>query len=194
MSDSKNFSEKAFERIKKGERSPESRKKRRLSRILLLADGVLIVLILLFFYGDKKGPIYETASVKFRDLDIRYSVSTEEESGDYLFAMTVKNSTNKPIKYFFKKSLAVLSVRHESKQIFSTIIAEGVKEINLSPGKNKTFVEMVPKKNLEITGNRKPARKSLFDFTDTRIPLEAVFVFSPGEEITTSITFKHGVK
>ena len=68
------FTDTTLKRIRSGEKSHNTKKKRKASRIFLIIDGILIIILLTFIFNKKPEQIYKSTTLNYKDLNIRFSI------------------------------------------------------------------------------------------------------------------------
>jgi len=198
MTEKETFTEKTLKRIKSGERTPSSARSRRLSKIVLIIDAVFVILILMFFFGKEKKDIYQTSTVSYNKLQVRFSIDIDRNTDDYLFSLSIKSNEDEKKSYNFSNSLATLDILYKNEIIKRNIIGKNIKRAELLPGEIKTFVSKVNRDTInEIAlerGLRPTSRvKSLLQPGKNSIPLTALLSLNVNGKISSSIDFNHEV-
>lgn len=192
--------EEILNRIKTGEKSPRSMKKRRLSRIFLLVDGIIIVLILIFFY-QKESPthLYHSTNINYDNCNYRISSMQNEEQGliRFSFTITSKSETKKLIKYLNK--IAQIKLLNNNKVLQTGIIGKNVKKIELEPGETKTFVLEIETNKIQDYAKENPnllvsATDSFLSFKQTDLPINANIEIFTDKNLSTTLKLYYKVK
>jgi len=197
-SQKKTFTEKTLEKIREGKGSQESQKKRKWSKIIMLVDGIFIVLILLFYYGNKKTNLYKTTDLSVKNIDIRCSVNFNNETKLYYFTTTLKSQTNAKQQFHFKNSIGKITIFFENKKLAATLIGRDITSIVLYKDKIKTYISTINSKKIDSLIKEKfPQKifrkKTLFTSKGSQILLTAEFNIYI-DEVYTKIKFNHEVK
>jgi len=198
MNGKETFTGKALKKIRYGNSSSQNPRKRRISRLILVIDAVFILLIIVFFNTKKPEEVYHSSSMKYKNLNIRFSVSVEKQTHDYLFSLTLNSESDKKTKIQFKRSLAKINIFHKKTEIIQKKIGPETLFIRLDPGESRSFITQVSSKKFDTFAReklniRKRERKTLFQFDDMSMLLRAVMTLNTDTEISSAIEFKHEV-
>lgn len=191
----KSFTERALETARSGP-SPERKRKRRLSRGIMIADAVIILLVCVFMVSriqtEKQSA---TADVTVNGLNAVLSGELKQDS--YVFSLTLSSLEKAAKSWQLTGSAAVLNISHKGDVFYHTVFSPGLNSIELLPGEAKTFPLAVDAGLVDafLSGrNIKTAKKTLFDFTEKGEPVTAEAVLSLKEPVSFSLEFRHEVK
>jgi hypothetical protein len=200
MEKSEEFKERALRKIRSKESVDDSRRKRRLSKIFLAIDAVIILLVLLYFY-DGSGPeeAYYSTKLDYKKMEFRFSIATVKKSNSYLFTLSLKSHREKESEITFDRSIARVEIFQKEHKLLEKILGKGVKSLKMHPTEIKTFAENIDftvidnyiRENSDLLQVRK---KSLIRFRDQEINFRARIILNTSEKITSTVDFKHGVK
>ena len=190
--------EEALKRIRTGEHSPGSKKRRRTSKGLLILDAVLIIIILLFFYNKEPDTMYKTTSFNYRDIAVRISLTSEKETGDYLFSLTLNSRAEKSLSLPIDKSLATINLYCDGKLVTTEQIGPDMNTVSLKKEESKTYARIVNAALLteyarEHHESVQPRKKSLIQLEKQHIPVRAEITLNTAEPVAITLDFKHGV-
>ena len=193
------FTEKTLNRIRSGESAGEGRKKRKISRIFIVVDLILILAIIIYFTSDRKDDTYETSNFNYGTLDIRFSVAQDKERGDYLFSLSISSSVNGTSEYTFNESLASIEVKAEGRTLRKMDIGRGVTVLNFHSEEIKTFNAVLDRKILDdfalsVPRGRYKPRRTLFGTTGERLPVDIRITLNHKDGISTSVELQHRVE
>ena len=193
-----NFLRNTLKKITSGQKSPETVKKRRFSRVILLIDIIIIIIILIIFKKDAQIPAYYTTSLSINETGYRASITREQETGLYLFSLTIKSESNKKKIITFSNHIAKIEIKHRNDVIYDFTLGESVKEIILLPEEVKTFLHKIDYIALKKFSNKnkeaiKPGKKTLIS-VNRYIPLECIITIYTGEITSTKLNFNYMVE
>ncbi len=195
MEEEKSFKERAMDIVRSGP-SPERKRKRRISRGIMIADAVIILLVCVFMVSRQQNEsVYRSASASVSGL---HAVLSEElKNGSYVFSLTFSSGGKAAGSWQLTGSAAVLNLRHKGNIFYTDVISPGLNSIDLLPGEAKTFPVEVDSVLIDswFSGLKiKNVKKSLFDFTEKGEPVTAEAVLSLKEPVSFSLEFRHEVK
>lgn len=176
------------------EESAERKKKKRISRIITIVDGGIVVLLLVFLSirNQNDNSAYATASAASQGLISRFSVNLDKETGDFIFSLTLRSDKGeRSLKLL--GSAASLTLRHKGNVFYRQELGIGVSEIVLLPGETKTFPAQIPAEIIDaylsdILPDKK--KKSLFEFKDDSEIVTAEASVNLINPISVSLEFK----
>lgn len=193
-----NFIKNTLKKITTGEKSPDTVKKRRFSRIILLIDIIIIIIILIVFKKDTQIPAYYSTSLSISKVGYRASVTREQETGSYLFSLTIKSESDKKKIITFSDNIANIEIRYMNNIIYDFILGEGAEEIVLLPEEVKTFLHKIDYIVLKKFSNEnkeaiKPGKRTLISVS-RYIPLNCRITINTGEKTSAEVNFKYVVE
>lgn len=196
MKEKRDFIKETFERIKLGKKSKDSEKKKRLSRIILFLDIVIIVFILAFFNRKTPRSLYHTTSLKYSGFQYRFSLLRENKSKDYLISTTIISNSKNEKDQYYSQSIAHLTIQHGESIVYKTSIGDNITNIKLYPGESKTFVKEIDEFHFRDYSNKHPESiistdSSIFMKENMYIPLQANITLNTKEVISTSLNFNY---
>ncbi|MBN2039243.1 MAG: hypothetical protein JW864_04325 [Spirochaetes bacterium] len=187
-----------MKKITSGEKTPETLRKRRLSRIILLIDIIIIVVILIIFRQESRVPAYYTTSLSINEIGYRASITREEETGSYLFLLTVKSESNMKKIITYTAHLAKINIKYNENYVYDFTLGSGTEQIILLPEEVKTFlhkIDYTTVKNFSREHNEaiKPERKTLIP-VKKYVPLECIITINTGEKTSAKLNFNYMVE
>jgi len=193
MQKKETFSEKALKRVQSGEHPKSSIKKRRLSRIILIVDGLLVIGLLIFFYNKNPEQTYLSSSVNFKNVEFKFSINSGEKRS-YFFTLEIKSDSNREKQLLFNDSVAELIIKHNNKPIIKRPIGENITRLILQPNGNRRFIELIKGTDIKEYADLHPEliksrQKTLFQVEKPHIPMKAEILINLKEKISTSIDF-----
>jgi hypothetical protein len=200
MENSEEFKERALRKIRSKESVDDSRRKRRLSKIFLAIDAIIILLVLLYFY-DGSGPeeAYYSTKLDHKKMEFRFSVATVKKSKSYLFTLSIKSNREKKSDIAFDGSIARVEIFQKEDKLLEKRLGNGVNMLSMHPTEIKTFAEnigftLLDKYIQENSDLLQVRKKSLIQFRKQEIDFRARITLNTSEKITSTVEFKHGVK
>ena len=199
MNENRDFTQDTLKRIRSGEKPENSLKKRRLSRIILFIDIIIVVLILAYFNRRGTESYYHTNSLTLNNLEYRFSLVNERKYSNYIFSLTIKSNSTSEEQYYYNKSIADLTIQHDKEIIYKTSIGDNITSIKLLPGEIKTIVKEIDtnyfiKYAKEHTEYIIPKNKTLLALERRHIPLQAIITLNTSEVISTILNFKFEIE
>jgi len=194
MPEKSTFTEKTLQKIRSGGKSEKSRRKIRLSRIILVIDALLIVLIVFYFNTRDTGKTYKTSTLTCSEIKFRLSVNSDPETSAYMFTITAEPLRDRETTLKFRGTLAHLDIIHENSVIIKRSIGEPLTSLTLAPGDARTFVSVIEKETLKqaLPGSlrpEKPERKTLFQFNAAGVPLTARITINTPDPVSSELPF-----
>ncbi len=200
MGNSEEFKERALRKIRSKESFNDTRRKRRLSKIFLVVDAVIILLVMLYFYdGDGPEEAYYTTKLDYKKMEFRFSVATVKKSKSYLFTLSIKSNRKRESEISFNNSIARIEIFQDKNKLLEKGLGNGVNRLRMHPSEIKSFAENIDyrlmdnyiKENSDLLQVRK---KSLIRFRNQEVNFTAKITLNTSEKITATVDFKHGVK
>jgi hypothetical protein len=196
MSKRKETIQEALDRIHAGKHPESTVKKRKASRIILLVDIVLVILIMIFVYNRAPEKFYSSTSINYGGIQYRFSVTREGRDNDYLFSLTIKNNLHMKKKVAYQNAIAELIIYHGKEEIYKTKTGDNITHLELLPGELKIFISRIDSSIIEGFMSEHPdyivsAKRSLFSRSKDYIPLTALATINLKEKISTILKFNH---
>ena len=136
MKTKKSFTRETLDKIRSESDSGKTHKSRKTGRIILVLDAVVIVLILLFFFGKNSKTLYKSTVVTLDSIEYRLSVTADEERPDVIFSLSIKNKSDRPRTFPFKNKIATLTVTSLNSAVLSQPFKLHSFPLILPPGDN----------------------------------------------------------
>lgn len=185
-----------LERIRNPEQPEDIRKKRRMSKIFIVVDAVLIALIFFYFTGRGTDDEYKKASVSYGALEFSLSVLPEGSGGDYLATLTsaLKDGEKKDVT--FNKSVANITLKSGDSVIAGRIIGDGTGTIELKAGETKIYSSRISRQVIDVFAAENPRlvispERTLLSRDKPYLPVKLTAEINIGEGISTSLEFSH---
>lgn len=196
MDNGESFKEKTLKRLRSKEKPYPSNRKRRISRILVIVDIILIVLLFLYFTSDRSDTFYKTSPLSFGNLDIRFSVIKDRDTGNYLLSLSMASNEQEPATYTFDENIASVKVLADSTPVEKIYLGRGVKSLKFQEGERKSFNAILEKQVLndfieQSPGGKYDTRRLIIGTAGDGLPVSINLTINYGDGITTYIDFYH---
>ena len=193
-----NFLKNTFKKITSGQKSPETVRKRRFSRIILLIDIIIIIIILIVFKKDAQVPEYYSTFLSINEAGYRASITREQDTGSYLFSLTIKSESVRKKNLIFSGQLAKIEIKYMNDNIYDFALGKGIEKLELLPEEVKTFLHKIDTKAIrrfsdENNNAIKPVKKTLVS-VNRYIPMECVVTINTGEKTSVKMNFNYLVE
>ncbi len=187
-----------LERFRSGKPSETTVKKRKVSRLILFFNVILIV-ILLFVARRPGDQGYFSTGIEYAGLKYRFSVTRAEKTRDCLFSLTVESAAAAAGEYLYTGPVAVIAVLSDGKTVTRAALGDGITRISLRPGELKNFVAVVTRPEfLAFARNNPeaivPKEKSFLSMEKRRLPLEARITINTKETLSLPLHFTYEVE
>lgn len=194
MTEKESFTQQALERIRSGKSQGDSAKKRRISRILLLVDGILVIFLILYFSNRDSSEDIQTAALTFGKIQSRLTLAKDWERGNLISTLTLSNQ-GKEQTITFINNIATLQVRKNDTILLGRTLGNNVKRLPLASGESRTFSSSIPISELRRAAGHSPddrvkQRKTLFQFQKDYIPLTLTCTLHTEEELSLDIPLR----
>ena len=190
--DKKSKLQERYELIRKGEHTGATNKRRRTSRIFLIVDIILIVLILLYISRPDPENMYKSTSLKVGNASYRFSLLKDQEEGDLVATISV-NAVDKTV---LKKlaPLGTIEIIYDDTRWYSGDIGESISALTLEKGQSRSFTRDLPVPYLQSYAKKNPTvviseKERLFSPSREFVPLKAVFTINAAEKVSATIDF-----
>lgn len=177
MTEKETFTEQTLKRIRSGEPPPAVKKKRTLSRAVLVIDAIVIILVLAFLNSRGSKNENVSAIIETDGLTVRFSVNKAGELDAYLMSLSLTSSLDREKTWHFEKSAATIRLAHKNNVFFEDEISKNTSQITILPGETRTFSIMVRTEIID-------------DYLKTSMPKKRrtiVDAFVSGETITAEV-------
>lgn len=177
--------------------NPESKRKR-LSRVILIFDALIILIVLLILTNRGKDTSIHTANIKLKGTEINYTITKIPETNDIIFGLTIKGVEKRGEKIYLTEGLAKIKIMDGNEIILSDEIGPGIKYIALEQDETKIFTR-------EISGNilhdylinikkLKPRKRSIIDLTSKNYTFSSSLTVNYPDPIVIPLDFKYEVR
>ncbi len=183
-------------------RSPESlqrtEKRRRFSAIIFVVNIVLIMVLYLFYAGDRPRDLYQSSSFNYGDLEFRFSVMKERDTGNYIFSLTTRSARGKQAAARFTNGLADLVIARGSTVLAKMPVGKEISALVLKPGDMDLQKVVIDRVEMKVYTDGHPEyvvspRRSLLSPDRPYIPLTAEIRIHADRPVSTTLKFKHEV-
>jgi len=198
--ENKNFTEKTLERIRSGKRVDSSTKSKKISRLILIADAAVIILIIFFLQNRKGDGFYKTVRFTKDKIAIRLSITKDSNSRDYLYSLIIKSNYKQKVTLNFKNEIATININSPKNLITSLHLGQNIKKLEILPNEFKNFItilnsEIIKEHILSHPDDVKKIQKTLIqlsnDYLEVENKIKINFIDEPQK---SSIPFKCEVK
>lgn len=183
-------------------RSPESlqrtEKRKKFSAIIFVVNIVLIMVLYLFYAVDRPGDLYQSSSFNYGDLQFRFSVMKERDTGNYIFSLTTRSAQGKQAVARFTSGLAELVIARGSTVLAKLPVGKDLTALVLKPGDMDLQKVVIDRVEMKVYTDGHPEyvvspRRSLFSPDRPYIPLTAEVRIHADRPVSTTLKFKHEV-
>lgn len=190
--------EEKLKEIHSGKPSPETSRRRRFSRGILLIDIVVLIAVIVFFTNILHDTDYKTTSVSSSGLD--YILSAKKTADSVTIIVNIINKTDKyKILDFTKYNFSINLHDRFNKTFFSKRFAPNSGEIKILSGESKNFVTAIPLSLFKEHSESNPdsiteSVDKPFSFGKSDIPFVIIFNTGYPADISTKLNFSIEVK
>jgi hypothetical protein len=194
MADKESFTQQALERIRSGASQGDSAKKRRISRILLLVDVILVIFLILYFTNRGKEEDIQTGTLSFGNIQARLTLAKNRDRELFMTTLTLSNRGREQT-LAFTGNMAILRVRKNDEVLLERTLGPGLKSLTLAADEARTFSLSIPFSKLRQAAGypgeeRVRQRKTLFQFQEDYIPLTLTCALQTGEKISLELPLR----
>lgn len=200
MGNSEEFKERALRKVRSKESIDDTRRKRRLSKLFLVIDAVIILMVMLYFYnGSEPQEAYYTTKINYHKMEYRFSVATVKKSNNYLFSLSIKSNRERVSEIKFNNSIATIDISRKDQKVFEKKLGNGINRLKMYPAEIRSFAENIDFKIMDDYINENSdllqiKKKSLINFRSREVKFTAKIKLNTVEKIVATVDFKHGVK
>jgi hypothetical protein len=183
-------------------RSPESlqrtEKRKKFSAIIFVVNIVMIMVLYLFYASDRPRDLYQSSSFNYGDLQFRFSVMKERQTGNYIFSLTTRSAPGKRAAARFSSGIADLVISHGSTVLVKMPVGKEINALNLKPGDMDLQKVVIDRFEMKVHTDGHPEYlvsppRSLFSPDRPYIPLTAEIRIHADRPVSTTLKFKHEV-
>ena len=192
MAEKETFTEQTLKRIRSGELSPATKKKRSLSRMIFLIDAIVVTLILVFLVSRNSEKDYTSATANTAGLTARFSVSNSSEAESYIMSLSLTSSLDAEKTWIFDKSIATVNLSHNKNVFYTSDISKNTLNLKILPGEVRTFTAMVPAYiiNDYLNAHVPKKKRTIVDFVVPSETIDAELTVNLSEKKTLLISFE----
>ncbi|MDA3822260.1 MAG: hypothetical protein PF450_06560 [Bacteroidales bacterium] len=138
MSQNKTFTQETLERVRSGKEPDSHKKKRKLSRTVIIVDAVIVLLIFIFIYRDSKSPDFHSTSLEYKNCRIRYSINRDNTYKDYHFSLQIKGLSDLT-NFKVNKSFATVILMIKDKEITRFNLGNKINNLKIKKGMIQSY-------------------------------------------------------
>lgn len=161
MKEKNTFTRETLEKIH-SESGTDQKKGRKTGRIILVIDAIVIVLILLFFFGRKPETVYKPTDATLDSIQYRLSVTATGDQDEVIFSLSLTNRGKKPRRFPFKKYIGKLTVYSHNQKVFSEKFKLHAPLLVLAPGDSYAVTITCLRSSLHPAGDSKKKKNRGF--------------------------------
>jgi len=193
------FTERTLREMRLDKTPTSTKKKRNISRIIMLVDVLIIAIVIIFLNTRNTKDEYAAASVNGSGLNMRFSVNNEKDSKTYMFTITLLSSTDTEKTWTFEPCLAALKLSRAGSLFYEDKFGGKISKISMLPGEARTFPLQIPSEIIDTylkeSVNAAKRRKTLFDlFVKPGETIKAEAELNLQDKISATISFEHEVE
>lgn len=176
---------------------PESKRKR-FSRLILIFDALIILLVLFIITNRGKDTSIQTSNITLKGTEINYTIAEIPETNNYIFGLTIKGVEKEKNRIYLNGGLAQIKIIDGGYILLTDEIGPGIKFIELEMDETRIFTR-------EINGSilndylvnvkkLKPKKKSIIDFTSGTFTFRSLLTVNYPDPVEIPLDFKYEVK
>jgi hypothetical protein len=176
-----------------------SSKKKKFSTGLVIINLAIIIVLYIFYVGQKPEKSYLTTSFNYRDTAFRFSMSKVKNSGDYIFYLSTRAAGKVPVTLRLTGGMADLVVLCGPDVIMSEPFGRDVSTLTLMPNEPDIRKQVIDPHEFFLFSQSHPDRmvvpaNSLFQFRKPYLPLTAEIRIHTDQPVSTAINFMYEVE
>lgn len=192
------LAEQTIKRYRSPESLQRSEKRKKFSAIIFIVNIVMIMVLYMFYAGDKPGDVYQTSSFNFRDLQFRFSVMKERSTKNYIFSLTTRSATGKQAAARFNNGIADLVISYGPTVLVTMPIGKEVTALALKPGDMDLQKVVIDHVEMKVHTDGHPEyvvtpSRSLLNPEKPYIPLTAEVRIHADQPVSTALKFRYEV-
>jgi hypothetical protein len=174
-------------------------RKRKVSTGLVIVNLAIIVVLYIFYTGNKENKSYLSTSFNYRGATFRFSLLREKKAGEFICYLTTRAAGKEAVNLRFQGGLADLVVLCGTDVVVSTPFGKDLAELTLRPGESDIRKQSLDPNELLLFAQNHPDRvvmpgRSLLQFGKPRLPLTAEIRIHTEQPVSTSIQFMYEVE
>lgn len=192
--------EEIVRRARTGEKSPSTIKKRRLSRLFLIVDGIIISLILIYLYQStpKEEQIYKK-SITYDQYTFTLYAHPEPEKNKITYSLSILSNSDKNQTLFLKKRIADLNINSGQDLITQKIISKNLSMLLLAPNEKKSFIVTIEDDHIVKYAHQNkhklvPKENNILLNKKNSIPLNAELIIYTEKKLILNLETKYKVE
>ena len=175
---------------------PESKRKR-FSRLILIFDALIILLVLFILTNRGKHTSIQTSNIILKGTEINYTIAEIPETNNYIFGLTIKGVEKRKAKIYLTEGLALLKIMDEDYVILAEEIGPGIKFIELEQDESRIFTREIRgsilNDYLKNIKKFKPGRRSIIDLTSKTFTFRSLLTVNYPDPVEIPLDFKYEV-
>ncbi len=176
---------------------PESKRKR-FSRLILIFDALIILLVLFILTNRGKDTPIQTSNITLKGTEINYTIAEIPETNNYIFGLTIKGVEKEKNRIYLNGGLAQIKIIDGGHILFTEEIGPGIKFIELEMDETRIFTREISgsilNDYLKNIKKLKTRRKSIIDFTSGTFTFRSLLTVNYPDPVEIPLDFKYEVK
>ncbi len=176
---------------------PESKRKR-YSRLILIFDALIILLVLFILTNRGKDTSIQTANITLKGTEINYTIAEIPETNNYIFALTIKGVEKEKKKIYLNGGLALVKIIDGEHILLTEEIGPGVKFIELEQDETRIFTREINgyilNDYLKDIKKLKIKKRSIIDFSSGTYTFKSLLIVNYPDPVEIPLDFKYEVK
>jgi len=165
-----------LERYRSGLPSESTQKRRRVSRMLLFVNLIILVGIILIFKMPEQ-PTYFSTGISYGGIHYRVSLSRNQHKS-YMISLSLTGEAETAATHRYRGGVAAVSFTHGATVVMKTVLGANVASVSLPPGENRNFT---------LTINEEPLKTFALNHPELLVPPRKAFLFSKTQHIPLEV-------
>jgi hypothetical protein len=192
------LAEQTIKRYRSQESLQRTEKRKKFSAVIFIVNIIMIMVLYIFFAGDKTREVYESSSFSYRDLQYRFSVMQERSTKNYIFSLTTRSASGKPAVAHYNNGIADLVISHGSTVLAKMPIGKETSALALKPGDMDLQKVVIDHIEMKVYTDGHPEyvvspHRSLLSNDRPYIPLVAEVRIHADQPVSSVLKFKFEV-
>jgi hypothetical protein len=192
------LAEQTIKKYRSADSLQRTEKRKKFSAIIFIVNIVMIMVLYMFYTGNKTQDEYRTSSFNYKDLQFRFSIMKEQKTGNYIFSLTTRSATGKQAVAHFSSGIGDLVIAHGTTVLIKMPVGKETADLVLKPGDMDLQKVVIDHVELKVYTDGHPEyvvspRRSLFSPEQPYIPLTAEVKIHAEQPISTAIKFNFEV-
>lgn len=186
----------ALDSRKSGRLPEQTRKKFKFSRLFMIGNVVLLVVVFAVVLNFMRDNPYTTTAFSVGSISYRFTANINKE-GNLNLITTMKSSANTEEKHDFTAGVNTIIIFAEGKEIKRFAGTQDKITVSFSPGETRIFSSELTKADLTLNllenGIIEKKNKTVSSFIKRFVRMKAVFIINKPEPVKTELEFTAGV-